>query len=133
MPMDCSTENACTIEWYCEETLACLSDQGDNMTKKDQQVSQDAQRKLCSEKSSIQKSAKKAALVLKKKKKKKKKTLFRKCQKSSPCVKKTVLVIKRMSRARLCHNNNINNTSFVNKRLREAKEAMRGKQRVRKV
>ena len=37
-----------------------------------------------------------------------------------------------MSRARLCQNN-INNTSFVNERLREAREAMRGKQRVRKV
>ena len=40
----------------------------------------------------------------------------------------------RMSRARLCqNNNNNNNTSFVSERLREAREAMRGKQRVRKV
>ena len=31
-------------------TFAFLPDQGDNMTKKDQRVSQDAQRKLCSEK-----------------------------------------------------------------------------------
>ena len=33
----------------------------------------------------------------------------------------------RMSRARLCQNKNNNNTSFVNERLGEAREAMRGK------
>ena len=99
--MDCSTDNACTLEGYCEDDV-CLLGQGDNMTKKDQRVSLDVLIKLCS------------ASV----------------KKSSSCVKKTALVRMKMSRARLCQNNN-NNTSFVSERLREAREAMRGKQRVR--
>ena len=58
-PMDCSTDNACITEGTAKTTFACLSDQGNNMTKEDQRVPQDVQKKLCSE------SAKNSALVLK--------------------------------------------------------------------